>query len=124
MTVLFQNRYASNADAFCHYFASLRTPPERPAAFRPIVVCKTMTVLFQNRYALNAYAFCHCFASSAHAEKMQALFRLCLLSARRGSQAKPAAQSAGKTLREEKAADFCLSLWRTIRDSNPWPFGP
>ena len=40
-----------------------------------------MTVLFQNRYALNAYAFCHCFASSAHAEKMQALFRLCLLSA-------------------------------------------
>ena len=44
-------------------------------------VCKTMTVLFQNRYALNAYAFCHCFASSAHAEKMQALFRLCLLSA-------------------------------------------
>ena len=45
----------------------LRTPRERPLAFRPIVVCKTMTVLFQNRYASNAYAFCHCFASSTHA---------------------------------------------------------
>ena len=54
----------------------LRTPPERPLAFR----------------------------------------RLSLLSARRGSQAKPAARSAGKTLREEKAADKSLSLWRTIRD--------
>ena len=41
-----------------------------------------MTVLYQNRYASNAYAFCHCFASSAHAEKMQALFRLSLLSFR------------------------------------------
>ena len=47
-----------------------------------VFVCKTMYVLFQNRYATNALAFCHCFASSAHAEKMQALFRLCLLSFR------------------------------------------
>ena len=56
-----------------------------------------MTVLYQNRYASNAYAFCHCFASSAHAEKMQALFRLCLLSFRacrgiswKGTISKPA----------------------------------
>ena len=49
---------------FCYIaLRHLRTPPERPAAFR----------------------------------------RLSLLSSRRGSQAKPAAQSAGKTLREEKA---------------------
>ena len=49
---------------FCYIaLRHLRTPPERPAAFR----------------------------------------RLCLLSSRRGSQAKPDARSVGKTLREEKA---------------------
>ena len=70
-----------------------------------------MTVLFQNRYALNAHAFCHCFASSAHAEKMQALFRLCLLSAPKGDSAQ-SALAAGKksTFLQTKKASVCLLL--------------
>ena len=121
---------------FCYIaLRHLRTPPERPAAFRrlsllsfrrgsqakPAEQCAGKTLRGEK-----AADFCLSLWRTIRdrKERSDGIAKRREASARRGSQAKPAAQSAGKTLREEKATDFCLSLWRTIRDSNPWPFGP
>ena len=83
----------------------LRTPRERPLAFRPIACCH----LRQSRLTATLCNSCPdgqtlaCCPLRTPPERPLAFRRLCLLSFRRGSQAKPAAQSAGKTLREEKA---------------------
>ena len=75
----------------------LRTPRERPLAFRPIACCH----LRQSRLTAIATQFLPWRAnfgllSSAHAEKMQALFRLCLLSAPNGGS------SAQRTCRRQE----------------------
>ena len=121
---------------FCYIaLRHLRTPPERPAAFRRLSLLsfrrgsqakpaaqsagKTLREEKATDFCLSLWR-----TIRDRKERSDGIAKRREASARRGSQAKPAAQSAGKTLREEKATDFCLSLWRTIRDSNPWPFGP
>ena len=86
-------------------------PKPWPRPWPPFSIGESACSLGQNASVLsgegNPSHSLFCYIALRHLrttpERPAAFRRLCLLSSRRGSQAKPDARSAGKTLREEKA---------------------